>query len=84
MKNATLIIKNGKGFEDDIWQLDNAEFKVNQWISIINNFADNAQAIYDWLDEHGEGFNTRNFDLYILGDTINMLRSIDVEMEEKR
>ena len=82
MSNATLLIHNGKGFEDDIWQLDDAGFKVNQWVATLKNFADNAQAIYNWLDEHEEGFNTRDFDPYILGDTINMLRSIDVKMEE--
>ena len=82
MSNATLVIHNGKGFEDDIWQLDDAGFKVNQWIATLNNFADNAQAIYDWIEEMEDGYPFDRFDQYILGDTINMLRSIDVKMEE--
>lgn len=75
MKNATLIVNNSEKFSDDIWQYK-SDFTETQWKESIDNFADNLQDIYNWLTCNEE------FDmddkLYILGDVINMLNSIDV------
>jgi len=79
-KNAVLLIKNRDGFEDDIWQISGDNFELNEWKTAINNFADNAQSIYDWIDNLETTVGSE-FDLYVLGDLINMLRSIDVEIE---
>ncbi len=79
-KNAVLLIKNRDGFEDDIWQISGDNFELNEWETAINNFADNAQSIYDWIDNLETTVGSE-FDLYVLGDLINMLRSIDVEIE---
>lgn len=79
-KNAVLLIKNRDGFEDDIWQISGDNFELNEWKTAINNFADNAQSIYDWINNL-EMIVESKFDLYVLGDLINMLRSIDVEIE---
>lgn len=83
-KNAVLLIKNKDGFEDDIWQTSGDNFELNEWKTAINNFADNAQSIYDWIDNlENKGLITvgSEFELYVLGDLINMLRSINVEIE---
>jgi len=79
-KNAVLLIKDRDGFEDDIWQISGDNFELNEWKTAINNFADNAQNIYDWIDDLEITIGSE-FDLYVLGDLINMLRSIDVEIE---
>ena len=81
-KNAVLLIKNSDGFEDDIWQISGDNFRPNEWVTAIKNFADNAQIIYDWIDDldNDDDVGGVGFDLYVLGDLINMLRSIDVEV----
>ena len=76
MKNATLIINNSEKFADDIWQYD-ADFTEKQWKEAIDSFASNLQDIYDWICNNEE-FNMDD-KLYILGDVINMLSSIDVK-----
>lgn len=83
MKNATLVIHNNDKFEDDIWQTSDDNFSENEWSVAISNFADTCQAILDWIDELNEYDEVplEQFDPYILGDTINMLRSIDVKVE---
>ena len=73
--NATLVVNNAKKFSDDIWQYD-ADFTEEQWKEAIENFADNLQDIYNWLTCN-EDFDMDD-KLYILGDVINMLNSIDV------
>ena len=83
-KNAILLIKNSDGFEDDIWDLSGDNFSPNEWKSAIENFTDNAQIIYDWIGtiDNDDVIGGVGFDLYVLGDLINMLRSIDVEVKE--
>jgi len=75
MKNATLIINNSEKFSDDIWQSED-NFTVEEWKETIDSFASNLQDIYDWIDGNDD------FDmpdrLYVLGDVINMLNSINV------
>lgn len=78
MKNATLIVNNSEKLSNDIWQCNN-DFTEKQWKDAINSFADNLQDIYNWLNEN-EDFDMDN-KLYILGDVINMLNSIDVKKQ---
>lgn len=79
MKNATLIINNPEGFADDIWQYKN-DWVESTWQIAIECLADNAQEIYDFLCETEE-FGAGCTELYMLGDLINMLRSIEVKKE---
>ena len=81
MKNAKLVIKDSKKFSDDIWQYEN-DFDSEQWKMAIDNFADNLQDIYDWLEE-SELFDDVDFPFaqYVLGDTINMLRNIAIKVK---
>lgn len=74
-KNGTLIINNAEEFCNNIWQYKNV-FTEEQWKEIINSFASNLQDIYNWLTCNEE-FDMED-KLYVLGDTINMLNSIDV------
>ena len=75
--NGTLIINNSKKFANDIWQAD-SHFTEEEWGKAINYFARNLQDIYDWLDN--EDFDMQD-KLYILGDVINMLNSIDIDVK---
>ena len=84
MENAVLKINDTNAFENDIWQIDTDDFTADQWKIAINNFADNLQALYDWIDEQDEIVGGEDFDHYVLGDTINMLRSIGIELQERR
>ena len=78
MKNAYLVIQHGEQFANDIWQ-DDDDFSENDWKEAVTCFADTLQSIYDWLNEE-EAIEEVDlpFDPYVLGDTINMLRSIGV------
>lgn len=76
MKNGTLVVNNSEKLSNDIWQCNN-DFTEEQWKEAINSFADNLQDIYNWLNDN-EDFDMDD-KLYILGDVINMLGSIDVE-----
>ena len=80
-KNAVLYIKDISGFEDDIWQTTGDITTRNTWKEVIENFADNMQEIYDWIGEMEDGYPFDRFDQYILGDAINLLRSIDVVLK---
>ena len=76
--NATLVIRDTNKFEDDIWQTDIDDFSAGDWKNAISNLADNAESIYNWIDTLDE--YPPDFDPYILGDVINLLRSIDVKV----
>jgi len=80
MKNGTLIVHNSEKFSDDIWQSKN-DFTEEEWKEAIDSFASNLQDIYNWLTCNEE-FNMDD-KLYILGDVINMLNSIDVKAKER-
>ena len=80
-KNAILLIRNSKEFEDDIWQYGVScapNFNNNQWKSVIESFAESLQNIYHCID-NGEEVDDSN--LYVLGDVINLFQSIDVIRE---
>ena len=78
MKNATLVIKDNAGLEKDIWTEGNNNFTKDQWQEAIDNFADTLQKIYYAGDYQLE---IEDADLYILGDVINLLKAIDIEIE---
>lgn len=80
MKNATLLIRNNAGLEQDIWQEGNNDFTSDQWQEAIDNFADTLQKIYYAGDYQ---LDIEDADLYILGDTINLLRAIDIQVEKE-
>ena len=75
-KNAILSIRNNKEFMNDIWQMKGSGFTQEQWEITIKSFSDTLKALYDFVDD---GLPP-GIDLYILGDVINMLDSIDVEV----
>ena len=80
-KNAYLSIRNSRKFESDIWQYgvgDAPNFNEGQWKSVINNFAETLQSIYNDISD---GKEVDESDLYVLGDVVNMLFSIDVIKE---
>lgn len=80
MKNATLVIYDSEKFVDDIWQYTR-DFNEQEWKSSIESMADNLNKIYKYMlttEEHGAG----SCELYMLGDVINMLKSIDVRKEK--
>ena len=54
-----------------------------EWKIAVDSFANNLQDIYDWLNENEDcGFDMPD-KLYVLGDVINLFKSIDVrKMEE--
>jgi len=79
MKNGTLIINDSEKLSNDIWQCD-YDFTEDQWQDAVENFAENLQDIYDWLTCN-EDFDMDD-KLYILGDVINMLNSIDVKKKQ--
>lgn len=76
--NGTLIVNDSEKFSNDIWQNED-NFTEEEWKEAIDSFASNLQDIYDWIDENDD------FDmpdrLYVLGDVINMLNSIDVKKQ---
>lgn len=83
MDNAVLTIHDSEGFSDDIWQLK-SDFDENQWKSIINDFANLVQDVYDFLDselydEEGNNVSYPADKWYQLGDLANMLNSIGVK-----
>lgn len=80
MRNATLVIHNGKEFENDIWQT-NDNFNQIQWAVAVGDMAVILQSIYDKINECDNGLVT-DAELYVLGDVINMLDSIDVTLEQ--
>lgn len=77
---GTLIINNSEKFSNDIWQTDD-DFTEKEWKEAINSFVDNLQDIYNWLCDNDDcGFDMID-KLYILGDVINMLNSIEVKKQ---
>lgn len=81
--NATLVINDGNGFESDIWQ-DNSHFNQEDWKSAIEGMNDVLKEIYKETDHNPEKpvWEVIPDDkLYILGDVINMLSSIDIELK---
>lgn len=92
MKNATLIIKNGENFSNDIWQY-NADFTKEQWYEVIKGFSDiiseakkTLENIEIELEEFDELYplieNFGDDKLYQLGDIINFFKSIDVKLDK--
>lgn len=81
-KNATLVINNGEGFENDIWQTFGG-FNKSQWEEAIKCLADNLQTIYDALDSNTDESEALQeefgYDIYQLGDVINLLKNIDIK-----
>ena len=75
--NATLVINDNVGLEKDVWQEGDNSFTAEQWQEAINNFADTMQKIYYAADYQ---LDIEDGDLYILGDAINLLRSIDIKI----
>lgn len=74
--NATLVINNSNNLMYDIWQYKN-DFDKQQWKSAICSFCETLQDIYDNFSE-----DIPNDRLYVLGDVINLLGNIDLEVEE--
>lgn len=80
--NGTLIVNNARELANDVWQ-DRADFTESEWKAAVDNFASNLQDIYDWLCENEDcGFDMPD-KLYILGDVINLLKSVDVRKTEE-
>ena len=78
VKNGTLIVNNSNGLSNDIWQTSD-DFTDKEWKEAIDSFSSNLQDIYDWIcDNEDCGFDMPDR-LYVLGDVINMLNSIDVK-----
>lgn len=78
--NGTLIINDSEKFSNDIWQSED-NFTEEEWKEAIDSFASNLQDIYDWICENEDcGFDMPDR-LYVLGDVINMLNSIDVKKQ---
>ena len=80
MKSATLVIYDGKRFAKDIWQAD-GDFTKEQWKQTIRGFADVLEDVYDYLDQDRGDDTYPDDKLYIVGDIMNMLLSIDVKKE---
>lgn len=77
--NATLVVNNTNEFEEDILQ-QVQDFTENEWKDYIKSLAQNLQDLYNDLlktEEYGGG----TAELYVLGDVINMLQAIDVEVK---
>jgi hypothetical protein len=75
--NAKLVIKNSPLFMDDIWQYQDEGKDKEWWEKAKDGFVETLQSIYDECGEH-----IPDDKLYVLGDVINMLDNIEVEMEE--
>lgn len=77
-KNATLVIKDNKKFENDIWQTcENWEGNA-KWNECIKYQSNILQKLYNQLlqtEDYCDGCE----ELYVLGDVINILNNIDVE-----
>lgn len=88
MKNATLVINNPEGFADDIWQYDDpADWDEKTWGESIESLTENAQMIYEYLYDteiDDDDCPITDSEIYILGDLINMLRSIEVKTDDKK
>ena len=85
MKNATLVIRNSEKFADDIWQCEE-DFSRSQWKEALSTFVDALNEAYEFLDQelYDEDGTETVFGadkLYIIGDVINMLSSINVSVE---
>ena len=75
MAHAKLVITNPKGLSDDIWQIDTAKsWSREMWYEALDSLAVDLQHIYDNAD-------IDDFYRYRLGDTINLLRSMGVEVK---
>ena len=83
--NAVLNIKNEKQFSCDIWQYE-TDWTDEQWKEAIISFADTINHAKETLDRLAYEDKQDDFlddELYILGDVINFLNSIDVRKEKK-
>ena len=75
MANAKLIITDSRGFCNDIWQLRGADgWTSENWQIAIDSLIEDMEHIYD--DEDIDDFLR-----YRLGDVINLLSKIDIEMK---
>jgi len=81
--SATLKIKNSEELGKEVWQMDGCkDWDAGKWAQAIENFADTLQKIYYSADRYYER-DIDDYDLYILGDTINLLRAIDIQVEKE-
>lgn len=82
MKNAELIIKNNDGLSNDIWNCK-SDFNKKEWELAIKNFVENLESIYEDAYSINENCIELEDDrLYILGDTINFLKSFSIIIKE--
>ncbi len=77
MKNATLVISNPEGLEQDVWT-EKENFIEGQWQSAIAYLVVEGQELYDRLSEETGGTSQ----VYALGDMLNLLRSIDIRIDK--
>lgn len=80
MKNAQLIIKDGKGLAADIWDTpeDCKDWTVNTWKTAVKVLTEAMENIYKDIDA---GSEVADWDLYSLGDAINLLNALEITME---
>lgn len=96
MANATLVINDSEKFMDDIWQYE-GDFSKSDWKGSIEEWSKILNELYEIIStEDFYYFITKlskeipeiedfgDDKLYQLGDLINMLNSIDVEINEKK
>lgn len=75
---ATLIIKDKKEFDQQVWQLD-AEWDTNeQYNDWMKRASDALQRIYNAIEDVEE---IDSDDFYTMGDVINMLNNVNVDAE---
>lgn len=74
MKTAKLIIENKEKFDNAVWQTK-TDFNEKSYREWLKNASKTLQEIYDTYDGGA--------DVYILGDVINMIDTIKVELNQK-
>ena len=82
MSGATLVINDHEKFCENIWQYK-VKWTEEKWKEVIENFAENLQDAYHYLDQDRGDDTFPDNQLYIVGDIINMLCSIDVKLKEE-
>lgn len=80
--NATLVINDANGFEEDILQ-QVQDFTKKEWKIYPKALAQNLQDLYNNLLKTEE-FGGGTTELYVLGDVINLLKAIDVEVKTRK
>lgn len=77
---AILKIRNLEKLSNQIWNTK-SNFNQNEWEDVFKNMNNNLKQLYthyDLYDGHDDVF------LYSLGDTINFLDNLKIEVEERR